>query len=375
MCGLTNAISTMHNLRTFKWYTALRSHLLPDDNILMALASTAVNLREYTLPIQSLVASKILKRLPASSLCIYNLPDDSFELQTDLYDVYRSFFPPLLESRSGSLTQLTAPSQAIWECPLRILQELTHLTIENGSHLGNITLLFHHCAQLQVLRIDSRVDSPTELYTALAVHPSALPHLTHPKLQLTYPLVVTEFESLGGFIRTKKRLRCLDYSDESSTLQELSPVLLAIQSLSDLEVLGLHIWLEDIGRMTCDLLRGTTPHGINALRLWFEYGDLNPEENAWDGLWATLLKLAFAHIVDDASLPIVEWSDIAVVNKSLRLVGRRSCLCQVVRTGDEVELSKPWPITKAQFRTTEDFECEDWAWLMRGHALVDELDY
>ncbi|KAH9929744.1 uncharacterized protein B0H18DRAFT_173477 [Fomitopsis serialis] len=50
MCCLANAITSMHNLRTFKWYTTLRSYLLPGDNVLMALASTAVNLREYSLP-------------------------------------------------------------------------------------------------------------------------------------------------------------------------------------------------------------------------------------------------------------------------------------------------------------------------------------
>ncbi|KAH9912459.1 uncharacterized protein B0H18DRAFT_1053817 [Fomitopsis serialis] len=374
ICGLTNAISIMHNLRTFKWYTTFRPHFLPGDNILMALASTAVNLREYTLPIQCLGALSALKRLPASSLCIYNL-DESFEMEPDPYEEYRTSCPSLLESRRGSLTQLTAPSQAIWECPIHILQDLTHLTIENGGDLSNITLLFHHCTQLQALHIVSRFDSPTEFYIALAAHPSALPHLTHLKLQLMCPVVAAELESLGGFIRTKKKLRCLDYDDEGSTLQELSPLLFAIQSLSGLEVLGLYMWLHDIGRTMCDLLRGTIPHGLKALRLWFGYIELDPEDNAWDGLWATLPKLAFAHIVDDASLPIVELSDIVVANKSLRLVGRRSCLCQVVRTGDEVELSKPWPLTKVQFRTTEDFECEDWEWLMRGHALVDERDY
>ncbi|KAH9929746.1 uncharacterized protein B0H18DRAFT_996065 [Fomitopsis serialis] len=306
----------------------------------MALASTAVNLREYSLPIQCLDALKILKRIPAASLCVYNLQDEPREPASD-----------------WSLTQLAAPSRAIWECPIRILQDLTHLTIDNGGHLGNITLLFHHCAQLQALHIVLRPDSPMDLYAALEAHPSALPHLTHLKLQLTRPAVITtEREALAGFIRTKKRLRCLDYSDASTTV-ELAPVLTAIRSLSSLEVLGLDLCLEDVGRGQCDSLRDAMPDGLRALRLWLEYMDLVPEDNEWDDwYWATLPKLAFAHVDDDGSLPMVDWPDIAVPTNTF-------------------ELGEPWPSTKVLFRTAEDFGCEDWEWLMRGHAQVDEFDY
>lgn len=351
--------------------------MLPSNELLEALTVTAVCLREYHLPIQCLDALPALKKSRASSLCLYSLNQGPWEAELQSYGAHRSSFASLLEAHRGSLTQLSAPSQAVWECPPHILQGLTHLTIDDTGALSNPDLLFRHCTRLESLRITLRSVSSgsPEFYATIAANPAVLPHLTHLKLLLVTPLNVT-VDALASFIRLKKKLRCLDYSDQCTTVEVLSPVLEdAIRSLSNLEILGLGLAFEVLGQEQLRLLRHTIPKGVTALRLWLEYDDLADEEDrSWAELWTGLPKLTFAHIDDDGTLPIITIEDLADVIPSLRLVGRCSRFHEVYCTDDGVTLGEHWSDTKVQFRTVEDFGCEDWEWLMRGSTLLDGYD-
>ncbi|KAH9912463.1 uncharacterized protein B0H18DRAFT_1053829 [Fomitopsis serialis] len=371
MCGVTKAIGTLSNLRTLRWYTNHRSCILPSDELLEALAATAVCLREYQLPIQCLSALPALKRLPASSLCLY-FPEQ-YSLEEELHwpcDVYRSSFASLLEARRGSLTQLTAPNQAVWECPPHILRGLTHLTIDDVGHSSNLDLISPHCTRLESLQIILHLDFTSELCVALAANPAAFPHLTYLKLLSDDFVDGTRVNAVASFIRPKTKLRCLDFNGQCSTVEELSPVLDAIRSLSDLEILGLDVGLGRFGQETIDLLRCTIPKGVTALRLGLDYDDLAaPGGYSWAELWAGLPKLTFAHIGDVETRSVTSIPDLADAIASLRLVGHCSRFHEVYRADDGVTLGEPWSATKVQFRTVEDFGSKDWEWLMRGHFL------
>ncbi|KAH9925772.1 uncharacterized protein B0H18DRAFT_1211335 [Fomitopsis serialis] len=371
LCCLTKAISALHNLRTFVWYTNTTiTTMIPDTELLETLASTCTHLREYDLPIQSLDALHALKQLAATNIALYDAQRQPWDVDPQAYDTYRSRFALLLEARRGSLARLTAPSQAIWECPIHILQELSDLTIDDACHLGNITLLFHHCHErLESLQIVLYCPGDsTDLFAALAANPNALPHLTHLKL---YSPSANEMErrAFGGFIQTKKKLRCLDYNDEQSTIDDLS---LVMQSLPDLEVLGIHLAFHVNGEAQLCALKRAIPGSLTALRLWLDYSDLD-QHCSWIDLWTGLPKLVFTHIDDNKHHPIVETLELATACTSLRLVGHGPCFREVERMNDGVTLSNPWSQTKVEFRTAADFGSRDWEWLMRDYIPPEHV--
>jgi len=371
---LTKAISALHNLRTFVWYTNTAiTNMLPDTELLETLASTCTRLREYDLPIQSLGALHALKQSPATNIALYAIQRQSWDTHSQAFDAYRSHITLLLEERRGLLARLTAPSRAIWDCPIHVLQGLAHLTIDDASHLGNITLLFHHCERLESLQIvlHDEDDPPSDLFVALAANPNTLPHLTHLKLY-SPPANATELSAFGSFLQTKKKLRCLDFSDDQSTVDDLSPIMSAIRSLPDLEVLGIHLGFHVDGEAQFRALKRALPGALTALRLWLDYSPSDLDQDcSWIDLWTGLPKLAFTHIDDNEHCPIVETLELATACTSLRLVGHGSCFRDVERMNDEVTLSDSWSQTKVEFRTAADFGNQDWEWLMRYYSVQD----
>ncbi|KAH9829840.1 uncharacterized protein C8Q71DRAFT_390639 [Rhodofomes roseus] len=374
LCCLTKAISALHNLRTFAWYTdsdPSERAIVPDNEHLETLASTCVHLCEYDLPMDSLNELQAVKRLPATNVALYSTRREPIWDFDVTYDNYHWDFASLLEARKGSLTRLTAPGQAVWDCPIHTLQGLTHLTITDARRLSNITLLFHHCERLEYLHIVLN-DDPPDLFAALAADPAALPRLTHFKLY-TPPANPAGLDALAGFLRTKKRLRCLDYSDgEASDIEDMAPVISAIQSLPTLEVLGLHIALHVNGPAQFDALKSAIPASVTALSVVLDYSDLD-ESCSWIEVWTGLPMLAFAYVDYDRDHPMMDMLELATATRSLKLVGQRSRFYEVQRAEDGVTLSQPWSLTKTEFRTAADFGCEDWEWLMRD--LFPGRDY
>ncbi|TFY65438.1 hypothetical protein EVJ58_g1982 [Rhodofomes roseus] len=157
-------------------------------------------------------------------------------------------------------------------------------------------------------------------------------------------------------------------------------MLSAIESSSGLEVLGIDVYFDTLGLNDLAILRRTIPKTVTALRLRLLYSpfdmDEPPEENIpWIELWAGLPRLAFAHVEDNEADPTVWYDDLAEAVKSLKILARRASFHEVERIDGNFTLGDSWSHTKVQFRTVEDFGCEDWEWLMRGHVLLDDLDY
>ncbi|TFY53305.1 hypothetical protein EVJ58_g9524 [Rhodofomes roseus] len=321
----------------------------------------------------SLNELQAVKRLPATNVALYSTRREPIWDFDVTYDNYHCDFASLLEARKGSLTRLTAPGQAVWDCPIHALQGLTHLTITDARRLSNITLLFHHCERLEYLHIVLN-DDPPDLFAALAADPAALPRLTHFKLY-TPPANPAGLDALAGFLRTKKRLRCLDYSDgEASDIEDMAPVISAIQSLPTLEVLGLHIALHVNGPAQFDALKSAIPASVTALSVVLDYSDLD-ESCSWiEVVREGFLAVSYAentHIGASSSGQAYQCS--LSPTRSLKLVGQRSRFYEVQRAEDGVTLSQPWSLTKTEFRTAADFGCEDWEWLMRD--LFPGRDY
>ncbi|KAH9925765.1 uncharacterized protein B0H18DRAFT_1008149, partial [Fomitopsis serialis] len=342
--GVTKAIGTLSNLRTLRcdellehWRDAV---CLRDTNCRDPL------MKHYR--IQCLSALPALKRLPASSLCcIFRSKFFGRELHWPCEYTARPSHHYL--SPQSSLTQLTAPNRR------------------------NLDLISPHCTRLESLQIILHLDFTSELCVALAANPAAFPHLTYLKLLSDDFVDGTRVNAVASFIRPKTKLRCLDFNGQCSTVEELSPVLDAIRSLSDLEILGLDVGLGRFGQETIDLLRCTIPKGVTALRLGLDYDDLAaPGGYSWPNCHAAvagLPKLTFAHIGDVETRSVTSIPDLADAIASLRLVGHCSRFHEVYRADDGVTLGEPWSATKVQFRTVEDFGSKDWEWLMRGHFL------
>ncbi|KAH9837956.1 uncharacterized protein C8Q71DRAFT_755366 [Rhodofomes roseus] len=375
LCCLTKALGAMHNLRTFRWHTSSRTSSIPDNELLKTLASTCNRLCEYSLPIQCLSEIHSLKQLRATSVSLQFVQRNRGGSEAALID---STLAPLFDAYRGFLTQLSVPSQAIFVCPVFILQHLTHLTIDctDDENLGSILIVFGCCDRLESLHIQSFAQRPDDLYAAMGANPSALPFLTHLKLYVYRPLGEIRYDALAGFIRSKKKLRCLDFSGAAAHLTNLAPVLSAIESLPGLEVLGLDIEFGYSGRAAFVHFTRTIPKTVTALRLgpgWYGVEDPLDPGRPWIELWASLPRLAFAYIGDDEDGPIVVSVDeLTDAVPSLRMIGRWGRFREVERVDGEVKMSEPWSHTKVEFRTVQDFGCEDWEWLMRGYPLLND---
>ncbi|KAH9829829.1 uncharacterized protein C8Q71DRAFT_788665 [Rhodofomes roseus] len=384
LCCLTKALGVMHNLRTFRWHTGSRMFSIPDNELMKTLASTCYRLCEYSLPIQCLSEIHGLKQLRATSVSLQFVDTNLWHSGSPLDDVDLACFASLFDVYRGFLTQLSVPSQVVLECPVFILQHLTHLTIDctEDGDFGSIPIIFGSCNRLESLHIQSPEQPPDDLFATMAESPSALPLLTHLKINVEFPWGETRYDALAGFIRSKKKLRCLDFGEASVYLTMLAPVLSAIESLSGLEVLGLDITVDAFGEAESAYLQRIIPKTVTALRL--ELGYTQPGmENAlkpaspWIELWASLPRLAFAYLAgdDEQHCPTLSADELADAVASLRLIGCRWRFREVERVDGEVKMSEPWSQTKVRFRTVQDFGCEDWEWLMRDHGLLSDFSY
>ncbi|KZT64748.1 hypothetical protein DAEQUDRAFT_814798 [Daedalea quercina L-15889] len=377
LCLLTKAVNALRNLHTFRWYTTHKLCMIPDTALLETLTSSCIRLREYALPLQCADALSALKNVSAHSLNIHALPQDTLwhsRMVGHIYGPHRRPFVALLEAHSGALVQLSIPGTAVWDCPAHILSNLSHLEIHGAGDLAHVV---EHCAQLKSLHISFRdaISKANEASATLAENPTALPNLTHLKLRFTPPAEC--LEGLLRFIGLKKNLRCLDWNDQCFTNMDLSPLLSVLPSLSELEVLGIDLRMNEILDDFAHF-KHSVPKRVTALRLCLVYGFHQqplPEGRSWTEMWECLPDLAFLSINDDEGDPIAKTCDLVAPARSLQFVAHRENLCEVFRTNQDPVLSPPWSHTKAMFRSVDDFGCEDWEWLMRGHsyALLEEL--
>ena len=74
------------------------------------------------------------------------------------------------------------------------------------------------------------------------------------------------------FILSKKKLRCLDFSDIRIRAAGLLPLVRALRSLPGLEVLGVDLGYSELTAQAFRDLKRAMPRSLTALRLWFNYG-------------------------------------------------------------------------------------------------------
>lgn len=193
----------------------------------------------------------------------------------------------LMDMHAGSpLTHLEIPGYTAWSIPQATLQHLVHLGIRQASNLDKVTVFFENCVRLESLWISSEGDpsQTSVLLTALAANPEAFRHLTHLKLALAAPpddddggtAAINELQKLTPFLLSKKKLRCLDWSEPWGSIEFMRPLLGSLSSLPQLEVLGLDLTCDhdDAAEMLkSGMLNQYIPKSLTALRLWVDYFD------------------------------------------------------------------------------------------------------
>lgn len=190
------------------------------------------------------------------------------------------------------VTKLSIPGQAATlSPPKRTLRDLTHLALRNARYLGYVNRVFELCVRLESLWIschdyDDEFEA-SELFGVLKAHPNALPRLTHLKLALCASHEQS-MDVIAAFVAPKKRLRCFDWDDLSVSVAQLSPLLAVFPSLPALEVLGLHLLVDDDDMaewMVSGKLIAFIPHRATALRFSLDYFDVHvPQGRCWQEL-------------------------------------------------------------------------------------------
>lgn len=364
---LCAAIQLLHNLRGLHWY-GIRPE--PTLTIFESLSTANPALERLTIPLRLVYRASFcqLPRLKSITLSNDVRPTGEHIEKSNVKDAYHA----LMEATRDSLTELSIVGGLVWDSPIHTLRDVTHLHLELPVPLSNIDLLFRHSAGLQSLTLICGVVEDTGLWTVLMEHASALPGLTSFKLHISPNTTVTESMAtvLFDFLQQKKSLRRLDIAAGAGwTHRETTPVLERISKLQSLEVLGVDLQYHSLGwRHLEDLLR-LIPHGITALRIKATATDVlfGGYVSVLD-LWGKRPNIRFTYVDDRDIPPWLTMQELAEESCSLELVGHNGRFADVEHEENEPSLCY-WSRSKVEFRTVEDFGCEDWEWLMRCHRL------
>ena len=221
---------------------------------------------------------KVLPHLSSLNLQILPMGYGETILDEALYERCLPNFQYIVDAFSQTpLTKLSVPGQTTALSPLwSVMKNLTHLALRNARHLRYVDGVFEHCVQLESLWISCRGHEEkheiTGLFEVLEAHPHVLPHLTHLKLTIhgAYDLPMS---ALAAFVASKKRLRCLDWDDVTVTATELLPLVTVLPTLPELQVLGLHLRVDDnmVDWVQSGALNAFIPECATALRFGFGY--------------------------------------------------------------------------------------------------------
>lgn len=196
-----------------------------------------------------------------------------------------------------TLRYLTLPGDSIWDAPQHVFSGLHELSLHNPASLEDISVILHHCSQLQTLnlRIDNW-DCNAELFAALEAAPDSLPHLTSFKFLCDDMIFDFGFRPFTTFFKKKPMMRRLDLRFEHllEDVDELACFLDIFAGLPRLEVIGLRLECADFTHEHMRLFDARLPLHLSAL------------------------LLAWAFDPDDGPSPVVEQDWIAMVRARAR---------------------------------------------------------
>ncbi|OCH88072.1 hypothetical protein OBBRIDRAFT_889361 [Obba rivulosa] len=300
--------------------------------------------------------------------------DEEFEDYDDVTEAVRS----VLGSNSRTLRELALSGPWIWDSPMHIFGDLTHLDlldavgwgVDDPASWGNLKLIFHHSTRLESLSIVNHSIMIEPLYKVFQSELSALPYLTSFKVidRHDEPSQARVF-ALSEFIRHKPRLRRLDVHIDVDW-EDISPLLSVLPNLHSLEVLGITVKNQMFNFNNLELEQ-SIPRGIAALRLDLSYRGLSfPIVDDWLTLIKERLHLSFFYTTNAyGSGGFLNVEHLLTDAGSLELVGANGHMAYVKDLGDENTYSGEWSKRRLCFRDIEDFRHKDWEWLLRHHQL------
>ncbi|OJT03110.1 hypothetical protein TRAPUB_6338 [Trametes pubescens] len=274
----------------------------------------------------------------------------------------------------STLLSLSVTRYVIWDMPLGVFPRLHKLSLQKPPSLQNLGVVLEHCPQLRTLDIvTSSLFSGPQVCTALKAVPEALPHLTSFKLLCLGDAFISDFAPVLAFVRNKKAMRRLDlrFDVALEDLDEYTRFLDIFVGLTQLEVVGLTLQGEIFTREHRMLLDKRLPLRLSALLLTWAFR--SPDDAALKRDWVSTLTnrplLGYLHVLDRKHN--LDLRDLLLEDylPALQLVGYGTRLNWIQRDSpiDEAVYGAPWDDRRVAFRTAEDFQYEDWEWLLRGH--------
>ena len=190
----------------------------------------------------------------------------------------------LVGGSESTVRSLSMCAKTLWQIPVRVFENLSHLDIFLGRDMENITLIFRHAGRLQslsVLGLDDRA-----IFTHFGDHPNSLPSLRSFKIispykewQLDIDVDEVEFQSLACFLRGKKDLRALDIHLWPEGWSSLAPFWDLLKELPSLEVLGITTGVWVFTKDDFLSFAAALPPRLSALRVNTQWDIGGEEEN------------------------------------------------------------------------------------------------
>jgi len=204
----------------------------------------------------------------------------------------------LVDGSESTVRSLSICAEPLWQVPVRIFENLSHLEIFLGRDMENLTLVFRYAGRLESLAVLGLEDHA--IFTLLEDHPKSLPSLRSFKIlspyrgwQLHLDTGEAQLTSLARFLHGKKELRALDIHMWSGGWSSLGPLWDLLKQLPSLEVLGITTGIGVFTRDDFLSFAAALPPRLSALRVNAQWDIGEGEEN--DGCSTLVRALSFCH--------------------------------------------------------------------------------
>ncbi|KAH7925303.1 hypothetical protein BV22DRAFT_446806 [Leucogyrophana mollusca] len=383
---LSKALKALPYLLSFDWHSTRRAASAdsePNIKLLRALSQSCPQLRHLGLPALLYSGDIVDSFGHLWSISITPLCDGPF-LDPDTSEVVvgldRIPFVDDGEAFRNKTTQTLRRLQLV-DCllgatPIHIFIQLTELNLVRPGDLGGLNLILRHAACLEALGLHD-VSDP-EVYSVLSSNADALPFLKSFMLSSGDGLSPTHAKNLHKFLLGRSCMRRLCINVEMC-YTELSIVVLSINSMKELEALGLSIsgggfsQTSSVAPEDSDIWIKYIPQSLQAIMLSVS-GCEDELAVIFQG-FSKLPSLTFVYLPDSdlyggyaGGLPPAQH----IVDELPRLtcVGSSRDICDVRRTASGVELLH-WTQMKIDTRGQDDFSNVHGAWLLRHNLWLD----
>ncbi|KAM5534151.1 hypothetical protein V8D89_012171 [Ganoderma adspersum] len=389
--SLEEALSLLHGLCGFAWYGS--SPPPPPSMVERLRKVSSQSLLELVLPSNVLVDLWPLPRL--TSLAFLQRHHSRRPTTEDSTAASTNSIRALITTYASTLRSLCIYGDHLLDLDISLFHHLTELSIINPRTLPDLIAVFEQCTAIRAFtlcdkaRYDGQEDvsyeywSNDEFIDVLRAQPAAFPHLTSFKLMGAW-FWADQMEAIAAFLKDKAGLRRLDLMNDKWTrwdgdgiIDDLCPVLEILCGFPQLEVFGFDMRGAQLTQNDMRCLERYIPRSVTALAVTVFAESSKAQAEDWRRLIMGLDSLRYLHIL---SVYGQERRDIECILSSARLpslelFGYNQDICWVSQENSDAgtaELGERWPYERVQFRTRDDFGCEDWEWLLRHHGEDNE---